>query len=923
MTELLTTKLYIPRPRPNLVARPRLVERMNAGLDRKLTLIAAPAGFGKTTLLSEWIPQSPHCVTWLFLDAGDNDPNQFLSYLIASLQQLRPDLGNEAKALLKSPQVPPITSILTTLINEITEFPDVFSSVLDDYHFVQSQPIHEALTFLIDHLPPNFHLIITSRADPPLPLARLRANDQLTEFRANDLRFSEHESETFLNQQMGLNLSAEEISTLEARTEGWIAGLQIAALSMQGDDDIPGFIRTFSGSHRHIIGYLAEEVIDRIPNGTLNFLLQTSILNRLCGPLCDAVTRDSNGEEILENLEHSDLFLSPLDDVGKWYRYHHLFKQVLKARLKQTHPEMIFELHQRASTWYEMHGQVAEAIEHSLSAGDETRAAELVNRERWRLLGRGEVNTLRIWLDKLPSELIRKEPELNLAYAWINIILRQAEAIEPHIQVAEKALEAITFKSTGVPSRYSDAIKGEIATTRASVALSHSDPLGAIELCRQALKLLPNDDLLMLAFATYFLGHGKLSIGHMKEAIEAFKQAGDLGFEADNLLIALHAMGNVSRVQIRVGHLNAAAETSQSILQITSDRSIQAWPAAGAAYYGLSRVYYEWNDLESAERYSRLGIESGQRGGLTGLELSSLKMLAYTLQAKHDTSGANQVLGQAAEITEKHQHPLDTADAAAWKTRLKLWQGKKEEAIRWANTSNLSVEDVELHHAVEERYLTLARVRIAQKQSESLVELLDRLQQSAESDERTGSLIEILVLRALTRQLERDRLGALKDLEHALNLAEKEGYVRIFIDEGEPMRWMLDEYQLELGQKVSSGIENSSMILMDYVERLLAVLSQQGHPSTQETKVLIEPLSDRELTILRLIASGRTNKEIAELLVIAVSTVKSHINHLYGKLGANRRTQAIAIAQDLGLLSDKPRKMSKQGLGNERAPLRN
>lgn len=904
MTELLTTKLYIPRPRPNLVARARLVERMNAGLDRKLTLIAAPAGFGKTTLLSEWIPQSPRCVTWLSLDAGDNDPIQFLSYLIASLKQLRPDFGSEAQAYLQFQQAPPITSILTTLINEITEFSDVFSTVLDDYHFIESQPIHETVTFLIEHLPGNFHLVITSRTDPPLPLARLRANDQLTEFRANDLRFTEHESATFLNQLTGLNLSEEEISTLETRTEGWIAGLQIAALSMQGDDDIPGFIQSFSGSHRHILSYLAEEVLNQRPSGTLKFLLQTSILNRLCGPLCDAVTGSSDGEAMLVDLEHANLFLRPLDDVGKWYRYHHLFGQVLQARLKQTHPDMLVELHQRASKWYEMQGEVAEAIQHSLAAGDEVRGAELVKRERWSLLGRGEVNTLRTWLDKLPVQIVRNEPELSLAYAWVFIILRQAEAIEPHIQEAEKALETITFDSSEDSSRYVDATAGEIAATRASVALSQSDPLRAIELARQAMKLLPEDDLLMLGFATYFLGRGELYMGHMAQAERAFKQAGILGLEAGNLLIALHAFGNVSRVQIRIGLLNEAAETSQSILQITSERSVQAWPAAGTAYYGLSRVYYEWNDLESAERYSRLGVEAGHRGGLIGLELSSLKMLAFTLQARQDSNGVNKILRQAAELTEQHQHPQDTADAAAWMTRIKLRQGKVEEAFRWANTCGLSTADVELPYAGEENYLTLARVLIAQSQPEPVVRLLDRLQQAAESEQRYSSLIEILVIKALAHQLHGDRLDALDDLERALILAEKESYVRTFVDEGEPLRLVLVELRQRLRRTISNGIENSSLKLLIYIDGLLSSFPLAADLSAQEIDGILEPLSDRELDILRLIASGHSNKEIADLLVIAVSTVKSHINHLYGKLGTNRRTQAVAIARDMGLLSE-------------------
>jgi LuxR family maltose regulon positive regulatory protein len=393
LVELLRTKLFIPRPRKNLVSRPLLVDRLNAGEDKKLTLIAAPAGFGKTTSLSEWIPQSPHCVTWLSLDDGDNDLTRFWAYFIASLQQLQIELGENAQALLRSPQAPPITSILTTLINEIVAFPDEFSMVIDDYHFIESQPIRESLAYLLDHLPVNMHLIITTRVDPPLPLTRLRVRDKLIELRANDLRFTVQEAAYFLKHVMGLNLSVEEITALEARTEGWIAGLQIAALSMQSHDDLPGFIQAFSGSHRHIVGYLADEVLNQRPKGTLNFLLQTSILDRLCGPLCDAVTGGSDGQAILESLAHANLFITPLDDTGKWYRYHQLFTEVLQRRLEQTDRDQVSELHRRASSWYAQQGLMNEAVTHALAGPDITQAIEFIESLSQAMWQRGESTT--------------------------------------------------------------------------------------------------------------------------------------------------------------------------------------------------------------------------------------------------------------------------------------------------------------------------------------------------------------------------------------------------------------------------------------------------------------------------------------------------------------------------------------------------
>lgn len=906
MTNLLTTKLYIPRPRSNLVSRPRLTEHLNAGLDRNLTLIAAPAGFGKTTLLSEWMPQSPRCVTWLSLDEADNDPTRFWTYIIASLQQIRPDLGAGALALLQSPQAPPIPSILTALINDIVAFPDAFCLVLDDYHLIEFQPIHEAVAFLVAHLPANMHLVLTTRVDPPLPLARLRSRHKLLELRANDLRFTADEAAKFLNRVMGLNLSAEEIAALEARTEGWIAGLHIAALSMQGRQDVQGFIQTFSGSHRHILGYLAEEVLNQQPVGTLNFLLQTSILERLCGPLCDAVTGDSVGQEILENLELANLFITPLDDEGKWYRYHHLFSEVLQARLRQSQPDLVAELNRRASEWHEANDLLNEAVRHSLAAGDVLRAGDLIDRERWTLLGRGEANTLRSWLDELPVEVVSERPGLNIAYAWIFSLLEQVEAIEPRLQKAETALAANGSKGSNQVAESTDALRGEIATLRAGIARTQSDIPRAIELCRDALKLLPEDDTLMLGFATYFLGHGERRSGRMPAAEQAFLKATSLGLQSDNLLLALYALANLSNVQITMGRLREAAETSQRILQITSKRGRQAWPVAGLAHYGLSQLHYEWNDLDTAERYSRLGIESGQRGGLIGLEISCRSVLGFTLQARHDLNGADQMLQKIAAIRQRHHHPVTTARAEAWEARLRLRQGRSEQAARWAETCGLQVNDTVLPYAREIEYLTLARVLLAQGRSRSVLELLDRLLQAAESDQRAGSLIQILVLQALARPKQDDFPGALEALERALALAEPGGYVRTFLDEGEPMRLLVDDFRLAI-----AGHKPENIRLSRYVDRLLSAFAGAGLESMHDptsaqqlaTSTLVDPLSDREVEVLHLIRAGFNNREIAEQLVIAKSTVKSHINNLYGKFGVHSRTQAIAFARDLGLFS--------------------
>jgi LuxR family maltose regulon positive regulatory protein len=703
---------------------------------------------------------------------------------------------------------------------------------------------------------------------------------------------------------MGLDLSGEEVAALEARTEGWIAGLQIAALSMQDREDISGFIQAFSGSHRHILGYLAEEVLNQQPGDTLDFLLQTSILERLCGPLCEAVTGNTDGQAMLESLEHVNLFITPLDDEGIWYRYHHLFAEVLQARLQQSQPESLTGLHARASEWYEAHGSVAEAIQHALASGNALRAANLVEREKWGLLGRGEVNTLHRWLDELPVEIVSDNPGLSLAYSWIYTILRQTEAIESRLQDAEKALDVQALLTSDRPAQIGDAIRGEIATLRAEIALGQSDIPRAIALCRDALKLLPEDNPLMRGFATYFLGHGERGRGHMAEAEQAYLEASLLGLQADNLLIALHALVNLSNVQRAMGRLGEAARTCQRILQILAERQRQAWPVAGLAYYGLGKLYYEWNDLSTAVQYARQAIESGQRGGLTGLEFDSQNVLAFALQALHDPSGADRVLRSLAVKIEQTHHPVHTAYATAREAHLRLIQGRIEQAIHWSKNCDVSSEDAMLPYSREIEYLTLARVLIAQGQTEDAWQLLARLLQAAESVQRTGSLIEILILQALVCQLQNNFPGALDALEHALILAEPEGYVRSFVDEGEPMRLLLVEYRSSINQQDKYGIDNQSIRLLAYTGKLLAAFSRPVPAEQPESEATLEPLSERELDILRLIAGGYTNQEIAEILMIAVSTVKSHINHLYGKLGIQRRTQAVAVARDLGLLID-------------------
>ncbi|RIK29030.1 MAG: hypothetical protein DCC56_14300 [Anaerolineae bacterium] len=902
MIELLTTKLFIPRPRKNLVSRPRLVERLNAGLDKKLTLITAPAGFGKTTLLSEWIPQSPRCVTWLSLDASDNDPVKFLAYFVKSLQRLRADLGEGAFSLLQSPQALPITSILTTLINDIAAFSDAFCIVLDDYHVIESQAIHDGLIFLTEHQPDNMHLLITTRMDPPLALARLRARDQLSELRANDLRFTVDESTAFLNRAMGLSLSSEEVAALEARTEGWIAGLQIAALSMQGQEDISGFVAAFSGSHRHILGYLANEVIDKQPERILNFLLKTSILERLCGPLCDAVTGDTGGQAILEEMEHANLFIARLDDEGKWYRYHHLFAEVLQGRLRHAQRALIPELHRRASDWFEQAGLIDDAIHHALAAPDMERAAVLVERYSMLMMQQSKIFLFRSWLQQLPEGLVQTRPRLILAYGWSLVLTG-------HVNELEKWLTAPqTSAVLGTPDLPAQVL-GELILLRATLARFRRENDRAFELAAEALNLLSEDNRGLQAGALYTMGVAHLQKGDIDSASQVFLEAATLGEAKGGPYMALSALDTLSDIQIRQGYLTQALQSCRQALDMAARRNWETMPAIGMTYIHLGRVLYEQNDLEGAARALMNGVDR-LRGSIEQFLLAQGYItLAQVYLAR---GNANQAFATIRQGEEWFSQMLVTdTGAGTWlnvgRLRMTIRVNDLGTAIKWAEDCQWLPEHTTLGQV---QAITLVRLRLAQswhgQQDRFLLEsaaIIDRLVERATAGQWWGELIELLILRSLLYRAQNNSAEMFRTLDQAIALAEPESYIRVFVDEGQPMRLLLLDYRLNIERDVRDNAEVSLLRRLAYTDKLLAAFSPSAPVEEARNENLAEPLSQRELAILRLIAAGRSNQEIADTLVIALSTVKSHINNLYGKLGTNRRTEAIAIAREQGWLS--------------------
>ena len=915
-TTLLQTKLYIPQPRSDLVSRSRLLERLNEALQHRLTLISAPAGFGKTTLVSEWLEQIDRPAAWLSLDKDDNDPTRFLTYLVALFQQIRAGIGQTAQSLLYSSPSPPPETLITTLINDVTADPIEFILVLDDYHLIESQPIHQTLTFLLDHQPSEMHLLITSRADPPLPLSRLRVRGQITELRENDLRFTVEEATAFLNKVIGLKLSLEEVAKLESRTEGWIAGLQLAGLSMQRQDDLTSFINAFAGDDQYIVDYLVEEVLNQQPQETQNFLLQTSILKRLCGSLCDAVLgRGAGGrrfiygnggenltqapqppsplaasQDVLEYLDQANLFIVSLDNKRAWYRYHHLFAELLQNRLQRTQPDLIPLLHRRASDWYESNSWMAEAVNHALSAGDYDHATGLIAQNTRSMLKRGEATTLWGWLNKLPQETVRVNPHLSLASAWARLLMGPLEAFEPALRQAEQVIANLPAEAVAGQR----ALLAEVQAMRVIAAVEQGDTSPAIvQLARQALDDLPDDSHYLNSALTTSLALAYHAKGDTEAAIQTFTAAKSIAEQSDNVFSCLFTSYELAELYLEHGQLGRAEALHRQALSLVEDRfglGTRHIPLAGAAHIGLGKLLYEWNDLEAARQHLEKGLElTNQQGGL-GFPREASLALAFLHQALGDEQAAVAQMQQAEEMARTAPRPQVMEQVSLHKVRLQLAQGQVTAVQRWARDRDLDVRQVP-DYSTEMAYLTLVRTYMAQGDQKSLsaiINVITQLVQRAEAQQRWGGVVEILILQALAYQTMGQIERALKALEGALSLAEAEGYMRRFIDEGQPM---MDLLQAALNRKIIPG----------YSSRLLAACKADQVPQIK-SQPLVEPLTERELEVLHLIAAGLNNQAIADTLIITVGTVKRHTTNIYGKLGVNSRTQAAAKARELNLI---------------------
>jgi ATP/maltotriose-dependent transcriptional regulator MalT len=878
---LLTTKLYIPRPRPNLVSRPQLIERLNASQARKLTLISAPPGFGKTTLLSAWIPQNQYCVTWISLDSGDNEPFLLWAYIISAIQMVDPHLGERALSVLRSSQSVSLESVATILINELATFPDRFVLVLDDYHVITSEAVHNALIFLLDHQPPQMHLVISTRTDPPLPLAQLRARGELTELRADDLRFTSQEATLFLNQMAGLDLTSQDVDALESRTEGWIAGLQLAALSMQGHADRTGFINAFTGSHRFILDYLSDQVLQQQPENLRLFLLQTSILDRLCAPLCDALTGYTDSQSILEMLDQRNLFLVQLDDDRRWYRFHHLFADVLKHRLKEEQSVAMLELHRRASDWHEREGLLPQAVHHALAAQEFEPAAQLIERAADTMWQRGEITTLTGWMQALPDAVRHARPALSLEYARLLIGASQNVAAENIMQEVELGLESNTPKN----DREAASLHGRVAALGAHLASLRNDFSQSIQLSHLAQELIPTDDTRWRGLVALELAGAYRFTSRWEEAGQTYMEAATFCQLAGNRADALAALGLRGEILQAQGQLREAAQQFEQVLKLAQAWNIPYSPATGYALTGLGRVWSEWNDLDAALRYAQAGLELGKRADIVDVLLRGYLALVRIRKAQGDLDSALALLEDIEPVVQRMGVPEVKEWVNAFRAQVWLEKGDTEAAFHWAAGDIGNVHDG-IYPTIP---VTLAKVWLTQGRPDEALRLLDHALQAAEQVGRLGNAIQILVVKALAHRARGDPEQALAELEKALALAEPEGYFRVFVDEGKPIQRLLAR---AAAQNPASG----------YIQKLLEGLGGPVPVEPIALPQLIEPLSARELQVLQLIADGATNQEIANELVLAINTVKKHISNIYGKLGANNRVQAVAQARHLGLL---------------------
>lgn len=928
--QLLATKLHVPQVRASFVSRPKLVARLHRAAHHKLTLLTAPAGSGKTQLLAQWLSDLETPVTepgtrsaWVSLDGADNDIVRFLTYIVAALDRLQPGLANQALPLLHTSLVQSVEAPLVPLINLLDAIEATLVLVLDDYHEISAQPVHDALTFLLEHLPRNTHIVISSRAEPPLSLARLRARNELLEIGLGELRFTRDEVSEFMSRVMGLELDVAQVEALQARTEGWIAGLQLAALALQNRTDPDLFISGLSSAHRYLLEYLVEEVLQKQPEDIQTFLLYTSILGSLSGPLCDELTGRQDSHRVLAALERQNLFTVALDDEKHWYRYHNLFGEVLRNQLIRAHPYKVTELHRSASIWYNGADMVTEAIEHALVSEPDL-AGQLIRRSFLYQLGRGEIATVKRWLEALPEQQVRVDPGLAISRAWVSLFTNNPTSAEWWVAQSERSLAAQDRLGT---AERNDTF-GEIVALRARLALLRRDVAGAVRLCEQALTYLPSMSAGVKGVICYSLGRAQYVVGDTKAARSAIEEAVTYAEMAGDMLLHLYALYSLGEMEEAQGQLHDAQVTFTRILSILTSRigaEASRSPLASLAHLGIGKLMREWNRLEEATEHLTITIDLVRKGSIDeSIAIDAALELALVLKAQGEYDAALGWLQYADEVARNLKMDWAVTTAAAYRATVLLDQGKPEEAVRWSREALRSAEQE--HEKPETERIALARLLLAQSRTQAqgpnvrqASTMLQQLRESVQAAGRHGRLIEVLVLQAMCLYMQKDEVAAQGALIEALALAEPEGYIRIFADEGQAM---LD---LILGLRKSDhsdlGDPTSGKRVGKYVDSLISALGHMVHVEPEEpeertgraqhpvrslsrslqNRALVEPLSEREIEVLHLVTLGLKNEEIAEQLIVSLGTVKTHLNNIYGKLGVRNRVEAATRARELSL----------------------
>jgi LuxR family maltose regulon positive regulatory protein len=903
--EFLVTKVSIPQTRRDHFIRSRLIEGLNEAMDRDVILVCTPAGFGKTTLLAHWAASGKWPVAWLSLDSEDDEPIRFWRYVVVALDRAFEGIGDPVFPLLSPPDVRSGHGVVTALINELQTAPDELVLVLDDYHTIESQVIHDDFAFLLSHLPPQLHVVITSRSDPPLPVARLRAGGRLAELRASDLRFTAQESSALLREAWGLDLSPEAIAALESRTEGWAVGLQLAALSVRERSDADAFLRAFAGTHRYVLDYLSEEVLERQPERIRTFLLRSSILERLCGPLCRVVTEDPDSQDILEGIERANLFLICLDEGRRWYRLHQLFADLLRARLQRAEGGRLPDLHRRAAEWCEQHGLIDEAIHHALRTGDETWAARLVEQHFDDTLRREEPGVIERWMSRLSDDAVRSRPALCVAEGLRQLLLGRLDRVELLAEQAERAFddgegpwEAGAPTEMGIVAE----IPAAIELLRSELAGARGDPEGMAEHARSALAEMAEDEHAPRYWARWLSGaEADFMNGRLADAEQA---AAEILVEARGTpdahpgMLTSFPLGHVQQAR---GRLGAALRTYREALRLASQGPRTSAHHAALSHLGIAQVLYERDRVDDALRHMSEGIELG--GQEIWFREHELVTSAWIRRAMGEADRAREAMDEACRLLASPKISSFWHPAALERARLLLAQGRTGETEQWTEDLGLSPED-EVTYVREPEYLVVARVLVARGDPDRALRLLERLDELAGSQARTGSLIKIRAVQSLALHSAGDHRGALTLLADALALARPEGHIRVFADEGPPMAALL---QSLLRARPRGGVAAVARADREHANRVVrAFRLPMGHPEMPGAAPVatgpIEPLTRRELEVLGFIAAGRRNRQIADELVVTVDTVKRHVSHIFDKLGAANRTEAVARARELRLI---------------------